>query len=317
MKKQFLLALLALSVFTASAQPDTLRLKPGPQQGQDAMVFTNYGCTLNGASGPTEGLNFGTFQDMRYTAWTYNSVGCSEGVTRSLIRFDALNSFSSAATIISARLYLFGVPASPNHYANSSWPGSPYGTTNEGWVERVIQPWDEFIVNWLNQPNTTVLNRVPLPATTSYLNFDTSVDVTQLVKDILTSDQNYGFRLSLQNETTYRNAIFATSDHPDPALWPELVIIYNNPVSVAQVNGGSHLSISPNPANGAVQVALPVNNNGSVSLQVTDVTGKVVFRQQLAGAQSLKFSVSGWAKGLYLVQVTGDNWRAVEKLTVQ
>lgn len=316
MMKKLLIPAFLFCAGVSIAQPDTLILKPGPQEGQDAIIFTSFGCTFWGDSSPGETMNYGHLPDMRYGAWTYNGRGCGEGASRSLIRFAGLNALSPGTSVVSARLYLYGVSESA-HYANSNFPGSEHGTTNEGWIKRVTSDWSENTVTWNMQPSATDVNRKALPVTTSHFNFDMDLDVTQLVQDILASDVNYGFLLRAQTEAVRRNVVFATSDHLNPALWPELVIIYNNPVSVAQVNAGAHLSIAPNPATNAVQVALPENHNGSVALQVTDITGKVIYRQQTTGQQQLTFSVAGWAKGLYLVQVTGSNWRAVEKLNVQ
>jgi len=38
--------------------------------------------------------------------------------------------------------------------------------------------------------------------------------------------KNYGFRISLVNETIYRSLIFASSENTNPALRPKLVIRY-------------------------------------------------------------------------------------------
>lgn len=300
------------------AQPDTVIFKPGPQEGFDALISKSYGCKFYGESVSKESQNNGAEPQFNMIDWTYNAQGCNRATTRSLIRFNALNSFSAGTTIVKATLKLYGLPdTTTNNYGNSSFPGSPHGTSNEGWISRITADWEEFSVTWNNQPPTTTTNRATVPVSTSHWNWNTSIDVTEMVKDILTSGQNYGFMMQLKTEESRRQTDFGSSDHLNPALWPELVIIYNNPVSVAQVNAGAHLSIAPNPATNAVQVALPENHNGSVALQVTDITGKVIYRQQTTGQQQLTFSVAGWAKGLYLLQVTGSNWRAVEKLNVQ
>lgn len=316
MKRRLLLSLLSLLSVSAFAQPDTLILKPGPQDGQDAMVFTSYSCTFDGDVQPGDVMNFGAHPDMRYGAWTYHGLGCGEGITRSLLRFNGLSSFPAGATIISARLYLYGVSSSL-HYANSSFPGSGHGTTNEGWIKRVTSDWDENTVTWNTQPTTTDMHQVALPVTTSHFNFDTDVDVTTLVQDIISSDQNYGFLLKLQQEVVRRNVVFATSENANSAWWPELRIIYNNPTSISTTNGLTSLNLYPNPATNKVQVELPQNASGEIHITVSDITGKVVYQQHQGHTQPLIFSVADWSRGFYLVQVTGNNWRAVQKLAVQ
>lgn len=319
MIKLFLPALLLACSVNAHAQADTLILKPGPQEGYDALIANSLGCTFSFDSSPKEFINEGANEQFNMIAWTYSAQGCSRATTRSLIRFTALSSLPPGAIIVKATFKLYGLPSTiTNNYGNSSFPGSPHGTTNEGWISRITSDWTEYGVTWNTQPTTTPTNRAVVPVSNSQFNWDASIDVTNLVKDILQSDVNYGFMMQLQNEEIRRQHDFASSDNPNPASWPELVVIYNNPTSIAQTGKMASLQISPNPAVDKVQIELPLLSKNDIQLQVTDVTGKIVLKQDYRSeGQSITFSVSDWAKGLYLVQMTGDNWRAASKLSVQ
>lgn len=123
--------------------------------------------------------------------------------------------------------------------------------------------------------------------------------------------------MQLQTEAVRRQMDFASSDNLDSNSWPELVIIYNNPTSISTTNGLTSLNLYPNPATNKVQVELPQNASGEIHVTVSDITGKVVYQQHQSHTQPLIFSVADWSRGFYLVQVTGNNWRAIQKLAVQ
>ncbi|XZF13538.1 DNRLRE domain-containing protein [Chitinophagaceae bacterium MMS25-I14] len=224
-KLNLLLAAVFLCASISNAQV-TVTFKPGPAAGVDAEIMTSYGCIMSNQTVPMETINMGGAAESDYIDWTYNAIGCSHGTTRSLITFTGLSTIPAGATILSATLNMYGVPTSGN-YGNSSFPGSPYGTTNEGWVQRVTSSWAENTVTWNTQPSATTTNEAALPVTTSQFGFNASVNVTALVQDIISSGSNNGFMLLLQNEAIYRAVLFASSDHSDPTLWPELVVTYS------------------------------------------------------------------------------------------
>jgi hypothetical protein len=81
----------------------------------------------------------------------------------------------------------------------------------------------------MNKPATTDVNQVEVPASTTQYNYNvTNLDVTNLVKDIFSSQHNYGFCLQLQTEQIYRSLLFASSEFHDAARRPKLVVQYRN-----------------------------------------------------------------------------------------
>ncbi|MDI9319307.1 MAG: DNRLRE domain-containing protein [Phycisphaerales bacterium] len=222
MKK--LLILIIIFPFYSLAQK-TVKLKPGAAYGEDVELATNFGCTPSTLPAPPETLNFGTAIEINYAMWTYSFLGCGNGTQRSLIRFKGLDTLPSSATILSAKLYFYGVSTSGN-WGTSYFSGSPYPLTNEGWIERVTGSWTELGVTWNTQPTTTTTNRAAIGVSSSRFGWNTNVDVTTLVNDIKTSGVNNGFMLRLNTEGIYRRVTFASSDNTDSTLWPELVITY-------------------------------------------------------------------------------------------
>lgn len=225
--KRILLAVLILCFYQAGLA-QTVLFKPNAATGEDAVIFTSYGCTMTGYPGPAESLNFGTSQEIDYWDWTFNQLNCNSGTARNLIRFTGLNTLPSGITVTNATLRLFGVPTSGS-YGNSFYPGSPYPLTNPGWVQRVTGGWAENAVTWNTQPSTTIVNQVSISPSASRFNWNTSLNVTNLVQDILNSGVNDGFLLRLQTEGIYRMTMFASSDYPDSKLWPELEVSYCDP----------------------------------------------------------------------------------------
>jgi|GEM_PF-2828882 len=222
------LALFAMLSFSSATQAQIIvKFKPDSLVGKDAFLEYSNGCVIGGRPAASELVNFGLHPELYYMQWTYSSSGCGQGTQRTLIKFNQLSTIPPTAVITNAQLNLFGVSSSGS-YGTSYYPGSPYTSTNEGWVERVTGAWNEFAVTWNTQPATTATNRVGIPFSTAHWNWNTSINVTTLVNDIRASGFNEGFMLKLQNETIYRCVLFASSDNPDSTRWPELVITYLN-----------------------------------------------------------------------------------------
>jgi hypothetical protein len=217
MKKiQFLAICIALIALNTSCDDDanspnkTLTLQPNGDEGKDAQVASCVSCSYNDN-------NFGSTADFLATAWTN---GGDDSNVRSLIEFD-LSSIPVGATIESAELSLF-YKNSPGNGDHSTLSGS-----NAAWLERITGTWTESTVTWDNQPATTVIDQVALPASTTNTQDYTEIDITAIVKSwVEDPDTNFGLMLRLQNETAYRQLSFASSDHTEEAKRPKLVIKY-------------------------------------------------------------------------------------------
>ena len=150
-------------------------------------------------------------------AWTDHTVPVT---IRNLLRFD-LSSIPSNATIVSADLHLF----SDTIPQNGDLLHANYGSDNSFVVQQVATSWDPTSVNWFNQPSGLTANQVVVPTTGSpYLNLD--INVTSLIAAMVNNNQNYGFKLTLQNEIEYTSRIFCSSYYSVASRHPRLVVKY-------------------------------------------------------------------------------------------
>jgi len=203
--KQFL-ALICLFGFLNGNAHTVVTFQPDSACGKDAVI---------GSLLPN--TNYATHPDFIACAWTNQG---DPSTCRSLISFD-LATIPAGATVIQATLELFHY-ASPLNTGHSNMSGPA-----TCWLERIIQPWTENTVTWNNQPATSGVNQLNIPAPT-VMTQNYSINVISLVTDMLNDPANsFGFELRLQNEGFYRSLLFASSDMSNPALHPKLTIIYD------------------------------------------------------------------------------------------
>lgn len=209
------------SEVSASTTTQTFTLQPGPNDGKDAIIQSRI-----------PGTNYGNDPRVMAIDWTWSGT---PGVIRSLLGFD-LSWIPTGSVINNASLSLY------------AWDGSsPHSTlsgSNACWIKRITSSWTEGTVTWNNQPTTTTFNQVALPTTTSSTQNYTDINVTAMVQDMINSPSaGYGMMLCLQNEAYYRNMSFCSSDHPNPALRPKLVVTYSDslPVIPVSISGPTEL----------------------------------------------------------------------------
>ena len=151
------------------------------------------------------------------TAWTINGVAFTG---RDLLKFD-LSSIPANATIVSADLYMY----SDTIPKNGDLIHANYGADNSFLVQQVATQWDPSTVNWFNQPAGLTANQVfvattPLP----FLNMD--INVKDIVSSMVSTNTNYGFKLTLESEVEYTSRIFCSSNYADASRHPRLVVKY-------------------------------------------------------------------------------------------
>jgi len=204
--------------YTVPSSCISLVLQPDSIAGKDAGITS---CVANGY----DTTNMGYSSEFNIEAWTYQG---NPGITRSLVQFD-LSGVPANAIIQSAYLTLYNNPNSVNGLGNGQH--SQLSGSDAAWVQRITSPWLENTVTWVNQPTSTTLNEVALPADTNpHQNY--VADVKQLVLDMINNPTtSFGFMLELQTEQYYRCLLFASSDHPNAALHPKLEICYTVPSS--------------------------------------------------------------------------------------
>lgn len=222
-----------LDTVSVSVLPSVIKtatIQPGPADGVDARPTAVQNCTTGSPFIDAGNSTAPDLQDMPIAAWTNNANGCATMQHRAFIKFTAVSNIPQTATILSAKLSLYGVSSSTSlPTGNSYYPGSPYNSsgTNECWIKQVSGSWSESLITWNNQPAVTETNKVAIPASTSQYGYDAlDIDVTNMVKDMVNNATNNGFCIMLQNEVYYRSVTFASSDNTDAAKRPKLVITY-------------------------------------------------------------------------------------------
>lgn len=226
MRKILFVSALMLSAVLSFGQTTTVVFKPNATVGKDTPIWKfDDDCIGNGSTQTNADRNFGTEETLWMKDWTWNAIGCSGGTIRSLLCFTELSNIPSNAVIVSATLRLYGVTSD----RNTSYPGAPASYyENTVVVQQVTSPWNENTVTWNTQPSTTTANQFIIPQSTSQYNWNYTNSSSELVAMVqnMVSGNNYGFMLRLQTEQHYRNMVFASSDHPDASLHPELEVTY-------------------------------------------------------------------------------------------
>ncbi len=223
MKTKLPLLLLLNCIFFTSFSQITVNLRPNVNQGKDALINSQ-----------TPTTNEGNSQD--FACWTWTSNGPT--IARSLMQFD-LTAIPANAIIQSATL---------NLYCNttSAITQLHYGSNNS-FLKRITNSWQESTVTWITQPSTTSIDQVTLSESVSsnqnYLNIDLKNMVSTWVAD---SNENFGLMLQLQTESIYRSLILASSDHGDSTKRPLLTVTYTMPTT----GPSDCITIVPNAATG-------------------------------------------------------------------
>jgi len=201
--KQFFIFIIIFT-FNQSFSQTTIILQPDTDDGKDAMVRTLYPNTPHGDE-----------ETIMAAAWTYSG---EFGITRSLLEFD-LSVIPDSAQLLDARL---------NLYYNPSCGHEGHYGENESYLQRITSLWEEYSVNWNNQPSVTYNNQVRIQTSTISTQDYPDINVISLIMDMINDPENsFGFMLKLQDESKYRSLIFASSDHPFSEIRPKLVITYD------------------------------------------------------------------------------------------
>jgi len=188
---------------------NVLKYRPDPTHGQD--VYTDF------IAGVGSG-NQNYVPELPVNVWEYGGLI----ITRSFIGFPKLSLLPDTLEIVSAKLYLFPPKDFLNH---------PQGNTgaNECVIQRVTQHgWNEAGLTWDNQPReVSEEGQAIIPATTDQFGYHPVVDITALVKKIVSGTvPNYGFRIKLTNEKPLAAVNFASSEAEDAWRRPMLEIQY-------------------------------------------------------------------------------------------
>ena len=91
-------------------------------------------------------------------------------------------------------------------------------------------------------------------------------------------------------------------------LVDDIQLTIGGTVSVEEIDFSNGIQISNNMESGEIVVAYNFNENQTVRLAVTDITGKVVYNNQFSDQQANQHSINSndWSSGMYNVTLTSD-----------
>lgn len=175
--------------------------------------------------------------------------------------------------------------------------------SNSSYIQKIIESWDEFTVTWATQPNTTSQNQVSIPATNSGNQDFIDIDVTNIIKDIVADTSNgHGMMLKLESELYYRGLVFASSDHPNSDLHPELKIVYNENLGLNE-NKSKMINVFPNPTSDKVFIS---GIQMESKLNIYNSSGMLISTQVIKDNDEA-ISTINFDYGLYIFQIISDN----------
>lgn len=293
MKPKVFFLLFLLMFFNAMFSQTVITIQPDSLQGKDARI--------NSVNMYTSG----SYIELPVAAWTFSGV---PGIDISLIEFD-LSIIPASSNIVFAELYLFGSPGLPSG-GHSIASGS-----NEIIIQRITENWDEHAVTWNTQPNSTSVNQVISDESTdSYQDF--VFDVTDLVRDMYNNPLNsFGFLLKPLHEDYYRKMNFCSSDHPERAKHPKLIITYDS-ISNVEINSQKlrPFKIFPNPI--VDNIKITSSNNQLFNIAIFNLLGEEVY-SSTNNLDYVCIGVNNLISGLYFIKITSSQTEFVEKIIIQ
>jgi hypothetical protein len=170
----------------------------------------------------------GNHETVNYMGPYAGTQGGTNNINRTFIAFD-LSTIPTNAIVDSAYLTLYYSQAIVDIlYRASTYFDGHVGNTPM-WIQKVLEPWSENTITWNNQPASSMVNQVSVPAYTSKTQ-NYKLNVKTLVQGMVAiPSSNYGFMLKLQNETPYSLVALASSDETNPNIRPKIQVYYRLP----------------------------------------------------------------------------------------
>lgn len=90
------------------------------------------------------------------------------------------------------------------------------------------------------------------------------------------------------------------------------------PTGIENVHGTSVTLLYPNPAINELTISNELWANGkAVTITITDVTGKLIYKNTLAGQQKVTINTTDFKAGIYFVQIQTPDFIETKKLNIQ
>ena len=143
------------------------------------------------------------------------------------------------------------------------------------------------------------------------------VEVQPWDEDSEEGDQNLKFYYdSTSNTSAYQYSfVNVTGDHTIHFIFHEPGDI-PGPIAIDPVAAGVRMNLQPNPATSVVNLNIE-GVNGMVNCMLIDMSGRVVYNQNINAEAAQVIDLSTRAKGAYFVRITNDKFSKVEKLIVR
>lgn len=165
---------------------------------------------------------------------------------------------------------------------------------------------------------------------------DTVAHAEQTLAGMAMSWANFSMNLNYMDSLNYPDSCIivlqASGANPtnNDYLWVDnmaftgTVAVVTNTVStvgVKEVNSTlSNLSLFPNPVNDVLQINLSLTKAQSLTMEIFDVTGKLIYtrtRSAAFGEINEKVDVRNFSKGTYLLKITGENVSETKKIIIE
>ncbi len=207
--KQPLAVLLLATPFFAYSQM-TLTIAPDGDCSKDATVW--FLEDQSTAQGMTNTSNYGESAYLTIAESTWSGAA---GRRYALLDFPGLKNIPQGAQILEAKLSLF--------YASGGDIATHTGD-NAFIISRITENWQEDLVNWNNQAAFSTQNEIRVAAATTPTQSFEDIDIRALVSDYINNGNSNGFLLRMETSQPNRALVFASGEHPTPALRPRLVV---------------------------------------------------------------------------------------------
>ncbi len=118
-------------------------------------------------------------------------------------------------------------------------------------------------------------------------------------------------------------SVSGTSQHvapPDQTYFKKMVLDFTAPTTgITQTIANQNLVIQPNPTNGVSFINYTSDNIGNISLNVIDISGRIVLTKSIASDQLTNYPIdlSKYGKGVYIIQINQKNKSVSRKVVVR